>query len=170
MKHDSFDTFITADAELKVNQSAMREWQKFSRKCESVPPYSALLKFLDLEAKGAENKVEDSERRRPVVTSGKKTISRPSYTVNIDDTCVACRKAKHPLYTCKTFQALSHQRKMGVVKDNKLCSNCFGSGHFVKECPSSQRCKRCHQSHHSWLHIDPKSEDRKAAKAGSHSG
>ena len=59
---------------------------------------------------------------------------------------------------------------MGVVKDNKLCLNCLGSGHFLKECPSGQRCKKCHQPHHSWLHVDPKSEDRKASKAGSHSG
>ena len=74
MEHDCFEMFITAATELKFNQSAMREWQKFSRDCESVPPYSALLKFLDLEARGAENTVGDGERRRPVVTSGKKTI------------------------------------------------------------------------------------------------
>ena len=59
---------------------------------------------------------------------------------------------------------------MGVVKDNKLCLNCLGSGHFVKECPSPQRCKKCHQPHHSWLHFDAKSEDRETSKAGSRSG
>ena len=48
--------------------------------------------------------------------------------------------------------------------------NCLGSGPFVKECPSTQRCKRCHQLHLSWLHVDPKSENYKAGKAGSHSG
>ena len=58
---------------------------------------------------------------------------------------------------------------MGVVKDNKLCLNCLGSGHFLKECPSGQRCKKCHQPHHSWLHVDPISEDCKASMAGSHS-
>ena len=65
------------------------------------------------------------------------------------------------------FQALSHERKIGVVKDDKLCMNSLGAGHFVKEYPSSQKCKKCNQPHHSWLHIDPKSEKR---KAGSHSG
>ena len=47
--------------------------------------------------------------------------------------------------------------------------NCLCSGHFVKMCPSGQRCKKCHQPHHSWLHIDAKSKDRKASKARSHS-
>ena len=59
---------------------------------------------------------------------------------------------------------------MGVAKYNKLCLNCLGSGHFMKECPSTQKCKKFHQPHHLWLHIDSKRENRKAAKAGSHSG
>ena len=94
IKHDLFDRFITGAAELKFNQLAMCEWQKFSREFESIPPYSDLLKFLDLEAKGAENTVEGSKCRHPVVMSSKKTISRPSYMVNINDTCVACKRDK----------------------------------------------------------------------------
>ena len=72
MKHDLFDTFITAAAELKFNQLAMHKWQKFSRESEAIPLYSDLLKFLDLEARGAKNTVKSSECRHPVITSGKK--------------------------------------------------------------------------------------------------
>ena len=115
MEHDCFETFITAAAELKFNQVAMCERQKFSCECESVPLYTALLKFLDVEARGPKNTVGGDECRRLVVTSGNKTIWR-SYAVNIDDTCMGCKKANHPLYTFKMFQGLSHERKMGVVK------------------------------------------------------
>ena len=101
MKHYLFDTFITAAAKLKFNQSAMHEWQKFSRDCESVPLYSELLRFLNLEARGAEITVGDSERRHPIVPPGKKTISIPSYSVSIDETCVSCKKANHPFYIWK---------------------------------------------------------------------
>ena len=59
---------------------------------------------------------------------------------------------------------------MGMLKDNILLLNCLGSGHFMKECLFGQRCKKYGQSHHSWLHIDSKSEDCKAAKAGPRSG
>ena len=83
---------------------------------------------------------------------------------------VVCKKANHPLYSCKSFQALSHERKISVVKDSRLCVNCLGSGHFGKECPSSWRCKKCHQPHHLLLHIGSKSENCKAAKASLHSG
>ena len=147
----------------------MFESQKNSQGSKEVLDYFELLECLDLRVRAAENTVGKSECRHQVVTPGKKTVSRPSYAVIIDDTCVSCRKAKHPLYTCKTFQALSHECKMGVVKDNKLHLNCLGSGHFLKECPSNQRCKKCHRSHHLWQHIDSKSEDHKAVKAGSHS-
>ena len=85
---------------------------------------------------------------------------------NTNKTCLACKKANHPFYSCKSFQALSHERKLGVVKGSRLCMNCLDSGHFVKECPSSRRCKKCQQPHHSLMHIDSKSENRKAAKAG----
>ena len=90
MKHDCFETFITAAAERNFNQLAVREWQKFSCDCDSVPPYSTFLKFLDLEARGAKITVGDGEGRCPVVTSGKKTITKPSYAVNLDLACMGC--------------------------------------------------------------------------------
>ena len=99
-----------------------------------------------------------------------KNAARPSYAAYADETCVAYTKATHSLDSCKSFQALSHEQNMSVVKDSRLCVNCLGSGHFVKECPSSQRCKECHQPHHSMLHIDSKSKNHKAAKASPHSG
>ena len=163
-------TFVTSVLETKLDQTTMFEWQKHSQGSKKVPDYLELLEFLDLRARATENNKGEPERKHSSNPSLKKTASRPSYAVNADEMCVACKKANHPLYACKSFQALSHEKKMSVVKDNKLCMNCLCSGHFVKECPSPQRCKKCHQPHHSWLHIDSKNEDRKAAKAGSRSG
>ena len=85
---------------------------------------------------------------------------------NNGEKCVACKKANHPLYSCKSFQAIMQERKIGMVKDSKLCIICLGSENFVKECLSFQRCEKCHQPHHSLLHIDSKIENCKAAKVG----
>ena len=142
----------------------MREWQKFSCECETVPPSLTLLQFLDLEAIG------ESERRCPVVPQVKKVISRLAYNVTIDDVCVECKTAKHPLYTCKTFHASSHNNKMGIVKENNLCMNYLGSRHYLKECCSSHRCKKCHNPHHSWLHTESKGKDCKTNRRDSESG
>ena len=138
--------FCSHTLETKLDQTTMFEWQKHSQGSKEVPDCLELLEFLDLLARAAQNTMGESKCRYPVVTPGKKTVSRPSYAVIINDTCAGCRNAKHPLYTCKTFQALSHKHMMAVVKNNKLCLNCLGSGHFVKECLSCKRCKKCHQS------------------------
>ena len=160
MKHDCFNTFLTVATNLKI-MVYHAQVEKFNRNNKYVPPYSALFKFLNLEARGA-NTIEESEHKCPVVTLSRKTTctctSRPSYAFIINNTCMVCKEAKNRLYVRKTFQAISHEHNTCVVKD-KLCLNRLGNRHFVKECPSGQRCKKCHQSHHSWLHIEDKNND-----------
>ena len=99
MKDDYLDTFITVAADLKLNN-----WLCTSGKSLVVSARQLfvlyLAKFLDLEARGAQNTVGNNEWRYPVITPGKKTISRPSYTISVDNACVACKKAKHPLCMC----------------------------------------------------------------------
>ena len=68
--------------------------------------------------------VGDSICRHPLVTLGKKLMSTP-YAVNINDSCVAFKTAEHSLYTCTTFQAFWLKQKMGLVKDNELCTSCL---------------------------------------------
>ena len=160
---------VTSILETKLDQTTMFEWQKHSQGSKEVPDYAELLEFLDLRARATENTKGEPERKHSSNPPSKRP-ARLSYVANTNETCVACKKANHPLYSCKSFQARLHERKKGVVKDSKLCLNCLGSGHFVKECPSLQRCKKGHQPHHSLLHIHSKSENRKAAKVGPYSG
>ena len=39
-------------------------------------------------------------------------------------------------------------------KSYNLCVNCLHPGHFVKQCRSSNRCRKCQKSHHTLLHVD----------------
>ena len=55
--------------------------------------YLEMLKFLDIQVRVAKNLVGESECRRPVVMPSKKTVTRPSYVVIINDTCMGCRQA-----------------------------------------------------------------------------
>ena len=43
---------------------------------------------------------------------------------------------------------------MSTVKINGLCVNCLRPGHFVKQCKSLHRCRRCQKPHHTLLHIE----------------
>jgi len=68
--------------------------------------------------------------------------------------CVLCDAEKHPLYACPKFKSLPHEAKLSTLKSNRLCSNCFGSGHFWKQCTSIHKCKVCQKPHHTLLHLD----------------
>ena len=79
-------------------------------------------------------------------------------TVTIDDTCVACKKGKHPLYRCSKFKVLPHDQMLSVLRANSLCLNCLRPGHFMKECASANCCQKCQKPHHTLLHVDPPPE------------
>ena len=52
---------------------------------------------------------------------------------------------------------MSHDEKLSTLKNSNLCLNCFGSGHFTRQCRSSHQCKKCQRSHHTLLHIEAQS-------------
>ena len=55
---------------------------------------------------------------------------------------------------------MSHDGKVAVLKEKKLCMNCLNGGHFVRNCRSVHRCKKCQKPHHSLLHVDePKTSE-----------
>ena len=45
---------------------------------------------------------------------------------------------------------------MSTIKSNELCLNCLQPGHFSKQCPSLNRCKKCQKPHHTLIHDDSK--------------
>lgn len=45
----------------------------------------------------------------------------------------------------------SHEERLEVVKNAKLCNNCLGNHHHL-DCTSSNRCKECQHHHHTLLH------------------
>ena len=72
--------------------------------------------------------------------------------------CIICISEQHPLYACPKFRAMSHDVKLSTLKQNNLCLNCFSSGHFVKQCKSAHRCRKCQRPHHTLLHLETQSD------------
>ena len=130
---------LTAIVELKMDPTTMRDWQHSSREHKEVQPCLDLLDFSDLQARDLENSVLDVVKECPtaaVLSYPGKGMTK-SYTARVEDSCVACKKDDHPLYGCKSFVALSPDKRMAFVQDSHLCINCLKSGHFGKQCPSS---------------------------------
>ena len=69
-----------------------------------------------------------------------------------------CKTEKHPLYGCTKFKSMPHDKKVPTLKTNDLCMNCLGPGHFVRQCKSLHRCKKCQKLHHTLLHVESQGE------------
>ena len=162
MRYETFASLVTSILELKLDHSTMFEWQRHTQDSNQVPNFDVLLDFLDLRARAGENATREGERRRQAPPPDKKAATRPSYTANIEEYCLACKKAKHPIYGCRVFSDLPHAQKVTIVRDNGLCLNCLRPGHFANQCPSTQRCKQCQKLHHSLLHINTQDKESKA--------
>ena len=146
MDYDPSGPFITSLLELKLDQSTMFEWQRHSQNSRDVPHYQQLLEFLDLRAQASEF--------LPKTIRGGKPQQKTIYVANAGELCVACGTGKHPLYTCGTFRSMDHERKWLLLKEHGYCLNCLKPGHFLRQCPSDQHCRKCQKPHHTWLHIE----------------
>ena len=131
MKYETFASLVTSILELKLDHTTMFEWQRHTQSSSTVPDINDLLEFLDLCARAGENAAWEGERKRQVLPPERKAITRPSYTASVEEYCVVCKMAKHPLYGCRVFYGLPHAQKMTIVRDSGLCLNCLRPGHFA---------------------------------------
>ncbi len=158
MKYDPPGHFITSMIELKLDPGTMFEWQKHTQTSSTVPHFDALLEFIDLRAQASESTAPELSRKRQYeVTSSKRSFpprSVASLTASLDDSCAVCKTGKHPAYSCPKFRSLPHDQMMVVLKSKHLCLICLKPGHFVKECTSTNRCRKCQKLHHTLLHVD----------------
>ncbi|XP_030752247.1 uncharacterized protein LOC115879487 [Sitophilus oryzae] len=66
--------------------------------------------------------------------------------------CIFCKLPTHRIYSCSQFIQLPLNRRSDFVYQNKLCINCLGSKHHIRDCMSLLSCSVCKKRHHSLLH------------------
>ena len=83
--------------------------------------------------------------------------------------CSACDAMEHWIWHCSKFTKEPVDKKYSIVNQKRLCYNCLGTGHGVKDCPSKARCRICAKTHHSLLHCSSAATtpDRKTSSATS---
>ena len=59
--------------------------------------------------------------------------------------CFYCNDTslKHYLGDCEKFKKLGLERRRQVVIEARRCLNCFGLGHFAKNCGFASKCSKC---------------------------
>ena len=72
--------------------------------------------------------------------------------------CFYCNNTslKHYLGDCEKFKKLGLERRRQVVIEARRCLNCFGLGHFARNCGFASKCRKCgpvyHLKHATVLH------------------
>ncbi|XP_011859827.1 PREDICTED: uncharacterized protein LOC105557253 [Vollenhovia emeryi] len=122
---NAWDAILMHLAKKRLDYGEQRDWQNLIKKRtqENMPKLSEFLAFL-------------TERCH---NQGSRAGS--------DEACV------HLVFKCGNFQELSITDRKKKLKEKKLCFNCLGSGHFVRECKAST-CKKCNKKHNSIIHED----------------
>ena len=159
MDQEPSPSFITSIIELKLDSTTMFEWQRHTQSENEVPHFCKILEFLDHRAQASEMSTstkgytKSDPHRKP--SSSPKSVT--SFAANHDSSfspCPLCKTERHPLYSCTKFQSLPHDKKIATVKVNNICMNCLRKGHFLAECKSLHRCRKCQNPHHTLLHIE----------------
>ena len=83
----------------------------------------------------------------PPPSADRSTRPRPPLT------CAACAE-HHLLIRCPTFTGFSVERRNKLVRDRRLCLNCFSDKHGCRSCPNKFSCRTCGLKHHTLLHRD----------------
>ncbi len=89
-------------------------------------------------------------------TSSTSPFSPSSPRMRTTPKCALCSES-HWLGRCSTFMAMSVEDRNKVVREKRLCLNCFTNGDTVKGCTNKHSCRHCNQRHHSYLHRDQRS-------------
>ena len=83
--------------------------------------------------------------------------------------CSACDAMDHWIWHCSKFTKEPVDKRYSIVNQKRLCYNCLGTGHVVKDCPCKARCRICAKTHQSLLHCSSvaTTPDRKTSSATS---
>ena len=166
IKGDTFEAFVSSSVEMKLDRASKFAWQQSVRERRDVPPIDELLEFIDSRAQASESSIPyNVDHKHP--STEKKPKLRSSYQANTERKCVGCYEATHPLYSCSSFAALSHENRLARVRKHNLCMNCLRQGHYASQCKSTRRCEECHGKHHTLLHRDSSKAETKSSPEAS---
>ncbi len=165
---NSLSEFLTYHIKSKLDPQISRDWQQFISKtkrpdldnwvefannkiCHMRP---SKLPSLDSHPTSSPS-VTTPTLPQPLPSSSSSSPSQPSANRPLRPRpilkCIACGET-HQLNRCPTFIAFDLEKRNKMIRDRRLCINCFSDKHRCRHCPSKFSCRHCGGKHHSLLH------------------
>ena len=66
--------------------------------------------------------------------------------------CRYCSTTEHSIFDCPVLEPLSVLDRREKINGSGRCFNCLSDKHKKKDCPSTRKCGKCKQKHHTILH------------------
>ncbi|XP_058122403.1 uncharacterized protein LOC131285146 [Anopheles ziemanni] len=139
----------------KLDEASLAAWEEAQGDRE--PTFAGMLVFLQRRARVLEtiamSKGSDPKTsKKPILP---KMSAHPAVSATKEPPkCPVCTNQHHQLIRCPRFANLNSIARNEVIKENKLCFNCFGAAHYTRDCTSKYSCRQCGKRHHSMLHPD----------------
>ena len=140
---------------MKLDQKTKFKCQQYTHERRDVPFIDEVLQLVDWLAQASELSVPHKAEWKHSIME-KKPEPRTLYLVAKEQKCTTCNEASHPLYACRTFQALQHEQRLHVatVRRHGLSMNCLHYGHCANQCQSFQKCNKSCGTRRTLLHKD----------------
>uniref|UniRef100_A0A1Y1MFQ3 CCHC-type domain-containing protein n=1 Tax=Photinus pyralis TaxID=7054 RepID=A0A1Y1MFQ3_PHOPY len=139
-----WDTILIYLVISKLDFNSRREWESFSKDIRFLK-VSHLNIFLTNRYRILEGKFSNTNQRQTQDSRG------PGISGVRNPTCSFC-KGSHVIFACRQFKSLSVDSRLQRVIELKICKNCLRPGHKVRDCHTSNVCKKCGAKHATLLH------------------
>lgn len=158
----TIEHFLAALVSDRFDSYMAHEWASQTAGSTKLPKIQELIDFFKRrEFSMPDTPAPSTQSSKSSTSSSKKSssTSASSRPVNSVTTfsfkCPVCNREGHPVSRCSKYLEMSPDRRQKAVREAKLCFNCLGHNHSLKDCRSAHTCHQCQAKHHTSLHQDP---------------
>jgi len=160
---EHWDAWLVTIVLRHLDKCSLHEWQLHQTDTQ-LPKYVAIEQFLAnrciaFEGSGAwdaqPGEVKSNELSYLKKHGSSSNSKKMALVIERDklNSCIQC-SGPHRLYHCDAFKKLHVSERLTVVRNARLCFNCFSPNHVVDKCKSKYSCFGCKKRHNSLLHLE----------------
>ncbi|KAJ0179564.1 hypothetical protein K1T71_005276 [Dendrolimus kikuchii] len=158
VKTDTWDAIIVYMVVSKLDQETHKQWEyQISVMSEELPTWTQLAEFLDMRFRSLEMIEGSKTHNKNASQNSKQILKTKAFNAVVQEdkknnNACPCCNGSHHICHCKQFGSKSVQDRYNLVQSKRLCFNCLGFAHSVKNCKQNTNCRKCGRRHHSLLH------------------